>query len=63
GGIGGTGLGLHIVKEIVQGHGGTVGFDSRIGQGTTFRLHLPQVWGGTATPPAAAYTRGLMRCF
>jgi hypothetical protein len=43
GGISGTGLGLHIVKEIVQGHGGAVAFESTVGQGTTFRLHLPKV--------------------
>ncbi|MCU0865236.1 MAG: ATP-binding protein [Planctomycetes bacterium] len=43
GGISGTGLGLHIVKEIVQGHGGAVSFESTVGQGTTFRLHLPKV--------------------
>jgi signal transduction histidine kinase/signal recognition particle receptor subunit beta len=43
GGISGTGLGLHIVREIVQGHGGSVTFESVVGQGTTFRLHLPKV--------------------
>jgi signal transduction histidine kinase/signal recognition particle receptor subunit beta len=42
GGISGTGLGLHIVKEIVQGHGGWVSFESEVGQGTTFVLHLPK---------------------
>jgi len=42
GGISGTGLGLHIVKEIVQGHGGAVTFDSEVGRGTTFRLNLPK---------------------
>lgn len=42
GGISGTGLGLHIVKEIVQGHGGTVTFDSEVGVGTTFWLLLPK---------------------
>ncbi|MBX3462534.1 MAG: hypothetical protein KF830_05145 [Planctomycetes bacterium] len=41
GGISGTGLGLHIVKELVQGHGGCVSFESTVGQGTTFVLHLP----------------------
>jgi len=41
-GISGTGLGLHIVKEIVQGHGGTVSFESEVGQGTTFWLNLPK---------------------
>lgn len=43
GGISGTGLGLHIVKEIVQGHGGSVTFESQVGKGTTFWLHLPKV--------------------
>lgn len=42
GGISGTGLGLHIVKEIAQGHGGRVRFDSTEGSGTTFVLHLPK---------------------
>ena len=42
GGISGTGLGLHIVKEIVQGHGGAVRFDSTVGSGTAFYLHLPK---------------------
>jgi signal transduction histidine kinase/signal recognition particle receptor subunit beta len=41
-GVSGTGLGLHIVKEIVQGHGGSVTFDSVVGAGTTFWLHLPK---------------------
>jgi signal transduction histidine kinase len=43
GGISGTGLGLHIVKEIAQGHGGSVSFESVVGEGTTFWLHLPKV--------------------
>ncbi len=42
GGISGTGLGLHIIKEIVQGHGGHVSFTSEEGVGTTFFLHLPK---------------------
>jgi signal transduction histidine kinase len=41
GGISGTGLGLHIVKELVQGHGGRVSFESAVGSGTTFVLHMP----------------------
>jgi mutual gliding-motility protein MglA len=43
GGIHGTGLGLHIVREIVHGHGGSVKFDSEVDHGTTFWLHLPKV--------------------
>lgn len=41
-GTSGTGLGLHIVKELVQGHGGSVTFTSAVGKGTTFVLHLPK---------------------
>ncbi len=37
----GTGLGLVIVKGIVEAHGGTVGAVSAIGQGSTFYFTLP----------------------
>lgn len=41
-GVSGTGLGLHIVKEIMQGHGGWVALESEVGVGSTFVLHLPK---------------------
>lgn len=38
----GTGLGLPVSKKIVQEHGGTIEVASTVGQGTTFRIVLPQ---------------------
>ncbi len=41
--LGGTGLGLSIVKHLAQAFGGTVGLDSRLREGSTFRVSLPRV--------------------
>jgi signal transduction histidine kinase len=41
--IGGTGLGLSVVKQIVQMHGGSVFVESVVNKGSTFHVKLPLV--------------------
>jgi PAS domain S-box-containing protein len=40
-GIGGTGLGLSITKYLVEQHGGRVGVDSQLGEGSAFWFEFP----------------------
>jgi signal transduction histidine kinase len=49
-GIGGTGLGLVLARQILQAHGGEVGFESEEGRGSTFWIRLPT----TATESSSA---------
>ena len=52
--IGGTGLGLNIVKTIIEMHGGEVILDSELGVGSTFAFTVPLTSDTGAGEPASA---------
>ena len=37
----GTGVGLSVVRHVIAAHRGTIGIDSRAGEGTTVTVKLP----------------------
>ncbi len=37
----GTGIGLALVKKIIDEHGGTIDFETALGEGTTFYISMP----------------------
>jgi CheY-like chemotaxis protein len=55
----GTGLGLPIVRRIIDGAGGDVAVESRLGLGTRIRINLPAVIG--KAPEARASTMADLR--
>ncbi|SDN45019.1 Signal transduction histidine kinase [Lutimaribacter pacificus] len=50
----GLGLGMHIAARIVEAHGGRIGFDSKLGKGTTFFVELDEVTGRHSAPAGNA---------
>jgi signal transduction histidine kinase len=52
-GISGTGIGLHLVKELVGFHGGDVTVESEVAKGSTFFVRLPLAPAESAIAAAA----------
>ena len=50
----GTGLGLALVKKLVQMHGGTIRVTSALGQGSTFAFTVPLNGAGAHTARSGA---------
>jgi len=46
---GGTGLGLALVKHVLNRHGGRLTIESTLGQGATFTMHVPLRTADSAT--------------
>lgn len=58
--IGGTGLGLAVVKQFVEMHRGQVGVTSKLGEGAVFTVKLPKAMKGLpaqSAPPSVPITR------
>jgi signal transduction histidine kinase len=50
----GTGIGLYLVRQVVEGHGGRVDVASQPGEGSAFEIDLPYAPEGAAVPAEPA---------
>src|SRR5439155_738226 len=48
--VAGTGIGLYLVRQVVEGHGGRVDVASQPGQGSAFEIDLPYALEGATAP-------------
>jgi signal transduction histidine kinase len=37
----GQGFGLAVCKRVIEAHGGTISFESKVGKGTEFKIQFP----------------------
>jgi two-component system sensor histidine kinase GlrK len=56
--VGGTGIGLSVVQEFTNAHGGSIELVDNLGRGAHFRLRLPMHTQGVS-PRARAGAQGL----
>lgn len=40
----GTGIGLAIIKKIVNNHKGFISAEGKLGEGATFHIYIPILW-------------------
>jgi len=49
--IAGTGIGLFIVRMLIERHGGTIGVESTLGEGSVFTITLPSIDAAASKRP------------